>query len=63
MKLTVGQAIVRFLAAQHTACPGPCGLDVIGEEIVAAAVSVGVPEPYARRAVTNGLSVAARGAA
>ncbi|WP_432033633.1 DNA primase [Streptomyces antibioticus] len=45
----------RFLAAQHTACPGPCALDVLGEEIVAAAVSVGVPEAYARRAVANGL--------
>ncbi|MFD9135521.1 bifunctional DNA primase/polymerase [Streptomyces bottropensis] len=45
----------RFLAAQHTACPGPCALDALGEEIVSAAVSVGVPEPYARRAVTNGL--------
>ncbi|MFD4551168.1 bifunctional DNA primase/polymerase [Streptomyces sp. NPDC058246] len=52
----------RFLAAQHTACPGPCGLDVIGEEIVAAAISVGVPESYARRAVINGLSAAERGA-
>jgi hypothetical protein len=47
--------VARFLAAQHTACPGPCGLDAIGEEITAAAVSVGVPETYARRAVTNGL--------
>ncbi|MCX3285659.1 bifunctional DNA primase/polymerase [Streptomyces sp. NEAU-H22] len=45
----------RFLAVQHTACPGPCALEALGEEIVAAAVSVGVPEPYARRAVTNGL--------
>ncbi|RPF36255.1 bifunctional DNA primase/polymerase [Streptomyces sp. TLI_185] len=55
--------VARFLAAQHTGCPGPCGLDVIGEEIVAAAISVGVPEPYARRAVTNGLTAAERGAA
>jgi hypothetical protein len=45
----------RFLAVQHTACPGPCGLEALGEEIVAAAVSVGVPETYARRAVSNGL--------
>ncbi|MCH0563246.1 bifunctional DNA primase/polymerase [Streptomyces sp. MUM 2J] len=45
----------RFLAVQHTACPGPCALESLGEEIVAAAVSVGVPETYARRAVTNGL--------
>ena len=53
----------RFLAVQHTDCPGPCALDIAGDEIVAAAVSVGVPEPYARRAVTNGLETAARGAA
>ncbi|MFE0249876.1 bifunctional DNA primase/polymerase [Streptomyces sp. NPDC059010] len=50
--------VARFLAVQHAHCPGPCGLDAIGEEIVAAAVSVGVPEPYARRAVTNGLETA-----
>lgn len=48
--------VARFLAAQHAACPGPCGLDSLAEHIVAAAVSVGVPEQYARRAVTNGLS-------
>lgn len=47
--------VARFLAAQHTGCPGPCGLAAIGEEIVTAAMSVGVPEGYARRAVTNGL--------
>lgn len=48
--------VAQFLAAQHTACPGPCGLEELGWQVVAAAVSVGVPEPYARRAVTNGLS-------
>ncbi|MFJ9905774.1 bifunctional DNA primase/polymerase [Streptomyces sp. NPDC101152] len=48
--------VARFLAAQHAHCPGPCGLDAIGEQIVAAAVAVGVPEPYAQRAVANGLS-------
>ncbi|WP_055620601.1 DNA primase [Streptomyces sp. JHA19] len=48
--------VARFLAVQHLDCPGPCGLDAIGEEIVAAAVMVGVPEAYARRAVTNGLN-------
>ena len=48
----------RFLADQHTACAGPCALEALGEAIVAAAVSVGVPEPYARRAVTNGLQAA-----
>ncbi|MFF4039232.1 DNA primase [Streptomyces sp. NPDC001816] len=55
--------VARFLAAQHTACPGPCGLAAIGEEIVAAAVSVGVPETYARRAVANGLEAAVERAA
>ncbi|MFI8487189.1 bifunctional DNA primase/polymerase [Streptomyces rubrogriseus] len=55
--------VARFLAAQHTACPGPCGLAVIGEEIVTAAVSVGVPETYARRAVTNGLEATGERAA
>ncbi|KUM68651.1 bifunctional DNA primase/polymerase [Streptomyces griseorubiginosus] len=55
--------VARFLAAQHTACPGPCGLAAIGEEIVTAAVSVGVPEAYAHRAVTNGLETAAERAA
>lgn len=48
--------VAQFLAAQHTACPGPCGLEALGWQVVAAAVSVGVPEPYAHRAVTNGLS-------
>ncbi|MDX2834817.1 bifunctional DNA primase/polymerase [Streptomyces scabiei] len=47
--------VARFLAAQHTACPGPCGLAALGDAVVAAAVAVGVPEPYARRAVANGL--------
>ncbi|MGI5356188.1 DNA primase [Streptomyces sp. CA-252508] len=51
--------VAAFLAKQHTACPGPCGLDALGERIVDAAVSVGVPEPYARRAVTNGLALGA----
>ncbi|MFJ4475239.1 bifunctional DNA primase/polymerase [Streptomyces xanthochromogenes] len=55
--------VARFLAAQHTGCPGPCGLTAIGEEIVTAAVSVGVPEPYARRAVANGLETAVERAA
>ncbi|MFE3408671.1 DNA primase [Streptomyces mirabilis] len=55
--------VARFLAAQHTHCPGPCGLDALGWQIVAAAVSVGVPEPYARRAVANGLNATERGAA
>ncbi|MDH2388672.1 bifunctional DNA primase/polymerase [Streptomyces sp. HNM0663] len=50
--------VAQFLASQHARCPGPCGLDAIGEEIMAAAVSVGVPEHYARRAVTNGMATA-----
>ncbi|MFG3166485.1 DNA primase [Streptomyces sp. NPDC048200] len=50
--------VARFLAAQHTGCPGPCGLEKLVERIVATAVSVGVPEPYARRAVANGLETA-----
>ena len=47
-----------FLAKQHAACPGPCGLDVLGQQIIAAAVAVGVPESYAARAVTRGLATA-----
>lgn len=50
--------VARFLKTQHGRCPGPCGLAVLGERIVAAAVSVGVPEAYARRAVANGLEAA-----
>ncbi|AZK95890.1 MULTISPECIES: bifunctional DNA primase/polymerase [Streptomyces] len=49
--------VARFLAAQHSRCPGPCGLDVIAAQVVAAAVSVGVPHGYAQRAVSNGLAV------
>jgi hypothetical protein len=48
--------VAQFLARQHAQCPGPCGLDALGWRIVAAAVSVGVPEAYAERAVTNGLT-------
>lgn len=47
--------VAQFLAKQHAACPGPCGLDVLGQQIITTAVSVGVPEPYASRAVSNGL--------
>ncbi|MEI5102468.1 bifunctional DNA primase/polymerase [Streptomyces sp. PmtG] len=52
--------VTQFLAAQHTGCPGPCALEIIGRQIIDAAVSVGVPERYARRAVTNGLASAGR---
>lgn len=48
--------VAQFLTAQHAQCPGPCGLDALGQQIIAAAVSVGVPEAYAERAVTNGLN-------
>ncbi|MCX5310366.1 bifunctional DNA primase/polymerase [Streptomyces sp. NBC_00154] len=48
--------VAQFLGKQHAQCPGPCGLDALGQQIVAAAVSVGVPETYAERAVTNGLN-------
>ncbi|WP_225859241.1 bifunctional DNA primase/polymerase [Streptomyces albicerus] len=50
--------VARFQANLHVQCPGPCALDTIGALIVAAAVSVGVPQAYARRAVANGLNTA-----
>ena len=50
--------VARFLGSLHAQCPGPCGLEALGWEIVAAAVSVGVPEDYAARAVTNGFTEA-----
>ncbi|MFE2871393.1 DNA primase [Embleya sp. NPDC059259] len=50
--------VARFLAKQHTRCPGPCGLEALAEDIVTTAVAVGVPKPYARRAVRNGLATA-----
>ncbi|MFF2352473.1 bifunctional DNA primase/polymerase [Kitasatospora sp. NPDC058115] len=48
----------RFLAAQHTRCPGPCHLSTLAEQLIGAAVSVGVPHAYATRAVTRGLAAA-----
>ncbi|WP_405536385.1 bifunctional DNA primase/polymerase [Streptomyces sp. NBC_00075] len=48
--------VAQFLARQHAQCPGPCGLDSIGAQIIAAAASVGVPRTYAERAVTNGMA-------
>ncbi|MEU3492207.1 DNA primase [Kitasatospora cineracea] len=54
--------VAGFLAAQHSQCPGPCGLDTIAEHLIAAAVSVGVPRPYAARAVTNGFATTGRAA-
>ncbi|MEV6331459.1 DNA primase [Streptomyces sp. NPDC051909] len=56
---TAAYGAAAFLAKQHTACPGPCGLETLGEHLVDAAVCVGVPEPYARRAVANGLALGA----
>ncbi|MFJ1927291.1 bifunctional DNA primase/polymerase [Streptomyces sp. NPDC088131] len=51
--------VAQFLAKQHTTCPGPCGLDLLGQHLIATAVAVGVPQPYAARAVANGLAGAA----
>ncbi|MFD9376102.1 bifunctional DNA primase/polymerase [Streptomyces sp. NPDC059999] len=51
--------VARFLANQHTACPGPCGLEILGDRIIDAAVGVGVPEAYAARAVANGFNTVA----
>ncbi|MEU6498593.1 DNA primase [Streptomyces californicus] len=51
--------VAQFIAKQHADCPGPCGLDVLGQQLIITAVSVGVPESYAARAVTNGLAGAA----
>ncbi|MDC0768386.1 DNA primase [Streptomyces sp. HD] len=48
--------VAQFMSRQHAQCPGPCGLEEIGRQIVAAAVAVGVPQSYAERAVTNGLA-------
>ncbi|MEV7023979.1 bifunctional DNA primase/polymerase [Kitasatospora sp. NPDC093558] len=50
--------VARFLAAQHTRCPGPCGLDGIAQHLVDEAVNVGVPHDYATRAVINGFTAA-----
>ncbi|MFD4050159.1 bifunctional DNA primase/polymerase [Streptomyces sp. NPDC058611] len=50
--------VARFLGSLHQQCPGPCGLDALGDEIVGAAVSVGVPDPYAERAVERGFTEA-----
>ncbi|MFF9339292.1 DNA primase [Streptomyces sp. NPDC014773] len=55
---TAAYGAARFLAARHTACPGPCGLGAIAEELIAAATAMGVPAPYARRCVTNGMNAA-----
>ncbi|RLL68387.1 bifunctional DNA primase/polymerase [Streptomyces sp. Z26] len=49
--------VAQFIARQHTHCPGPCDLETLADHLVAAAVSVGVPEPYAARAVTRGLGL------
>ncbi|MFH8894522.1 DNA primase [Streptomyces sp. NPDC017949] len=46
--------VARFLANQHAECPGPCGLETLGRQVIDAAVDVGVPEAYAERAVTRG---------
>ncbi|MFE1357481.1 bifunctional DNA primase/polymerase [Streptomyces harbinensis] len=50
--------VARFLGAQHRDCPGPCDLEGIGADIIGAAVSVGVPQDYAARAVARGFATA-----
>ncbi|KOU46169.1 DNA primase [Streptomyces sp. MMG1522] len=50
--------VARFLGSLHGECPGPCGLETLGGEIIAAAASVGVPESYAARAVARGFAEA-----
>ena len=50
--------VARFLGALHRECPGPCGLEGIGGDIIRTAVAVGVPEPYAARAVARGFAAA-----
>lgn len=55
--------VARFLAAQHTRCPGPCGLDTIAKQLIKAAESVGVPHDYAVRAVDRGFTAAGAHAA
>ncbi|MFD8987079.1 bifunctional DNA primase/polymerase [Streptomyces goshikiensis] len=56
---TTAYGVARFLANQHTACPGPCGLETIERQIIDTAVAVGVPEKYAARAVANGFTAVA----
>lgn len=51
--------VAKFLATRHQHCPGPCSLGRLSERLIAATVEVGVPETYARRAVTNGLNAGA----
>ncbi|MFJ1864092.1 bifunctional DNA primase/polymerase [Streptomyces sp. NPDC088097] len=48
--------VARFLANQHTGCPGPCALDTLGQQVIDAAVAVGVPKAYAERAVQRGFN-------
>ncbi|GAA3019426.1 bifunctional DNA primase/polymerase [Streptomyces lactacystinicus] len=55
--------VARFLAGQHTRCPGPCGLGTIARQLIEAAVSVGVPHDYAVRAVDRGFTAAGAHAA
>lgn len=43
-----------FVARQHADCPGPCGAEQLAAELIAAAVAVGVPEPYATRQAARG---------
>lgn len=51
---TATYAAACFVAKTHRDCPGPCGAEQLAAELIAAAVSVGVPEPYACRQVARG---------
>lgn len=43
-----------FVARAHRDCPGPCGAEQLAAELIAAAISVGVPQQYAVRQVARG---------
>lgn len=51
---TATYSAAAFVARQHADCPGPCGAQQLADELIAAAVSVGVPEPYAIRQAARG---------
>jgi hypothetical protein len=51
---TATYAAATFIARQHADCPGPCGAEQLADELIAAAIAVGVPEQYARRQVARG---------
>lgn len=51
---TATYSAAAFVARQHADCPGPCGAEQLAAELIAAAVSVGVPEQYATRQAARG---------